>query len=257
VIPVRIHSAACLLLVATAAQADVTIVSRSEGRDLGSTSVGETVTYLQGLRMRTDVTVRGHTQSTIVDLDAAEFVALDHRSRRAEIRTLRRRAPDSGTAPNRRPTMTLTPTGERQERLGQTCGEYAVEIAPEGTDEGTSVGVVIRGSVSIGTAGAAVQAWTAFHAAAAARAIVPTDPRVVDADPVRARAISILNERIAKVGLPYVMQVQISAEGRGDGSDRLRAMGTSSLRTEIVRIDHGPLPGDTFTIPAGYAVTRN
>ena len=80
----------CLLtaagvLAALPAFADVTITAKVTGKGLGKLAEAESVTYIKGLRMRSDSTMGDKPMSTIIDVEGQKFISIDHQKKEAQV----------------------------------------------------------------------------------------------------------------------------------------------------------------------------
>src|SRR5690606_11343206 len=111
-----------VLACAWTAQADVTIVAQMKGKMMGMNPSGETVTYIKGLKMRTDQTMGRDQTSTIMDVESGRMIAINHRKKEAEVWNMAEL-----TASLQQAGVTATPnvqmksTGETKEIAGYTA----------------------------------------------------------------------------------------------------------------------------------------
>jgi hypothetical protein len=250
-------SALGLLVLSTTASADLTVTSRTAGKGLGMAAEGESVMHLKGLRMRTDTTIGGTKISTIVDLEAAQFVSLNHEDRRAEVHDMRKAAADLEKVADSDVKVTLTPTSQTRQILGRPCVEHRMEVvaafAPAGADKVT---VTMRGPVWIAADSPGAQDWRRFYTAAADKGLFFTDPRAVRVDPARTRGMTSLYRRMADLGVAYSTHIDISFQGSGTMAGLMSKIGGSSMTSEVIAISTEPASDEIFAIPAGYETLK-
>ena len=67
-------AAAVAALMAVPAWADVTVTAQLTGKGIGKAAEAQSITYIKGLRQRTDAVHGGSPTSTIIDLEAQKFI---------------------------------------------------------------------------------------------------------------------------------------------------------------------------------------
>jgi hypothetical protein len=203
--------------------------------------------------MRTDVTVGGDRLSTLVDLEAAQFVALDHQARTATVYDLRVsaepvRAIDAGAV-----SLRLTPQPDVRTLAGQTCFEYDIDMHVSGNSTARRP-FSLRGTAWLAPGSPGLADWSRFYTAVARRGLFSTDPRAARIDPGRARALTELYAEMAALGLPCATRFDVPGPGAAEGGGQANS---STMASEVIRIEVEPLPDELFVIPSGYATRRN
>jgi hypothetical protein len=207
--------------------------------------------------MRSDITVRGETLSTIIDLDAGRFIALRPARQEAEIYDMRAAAAPLAAIATSAVAVNVTPTGRREVRLGQACEEYRVElrvnVAPAPNQPVT---MAMTGTVWVAPNSPGRTDWAAFYTAAADRGLFFTDPRSAKADPARTKGLTLLFRRLAQLGVIYESTIQIAFEGAGTMAEAMQRMGVSTMTSVVSHVSGAPVGDDRFTVPATYTVIR-
>jgi hypothetical protein len=222
------------------------LTSRIVGRNLGMTAEGTAITYLKGLKMRTDLVVRGETLSTIVDLDDQRFVSLSHGNREADVYDMRPAARLLESVADGHMVVEVTPTDRRRDLLGQPCVEHVVRVLmrPSSAAGGDATSP-LQGTAWIAPDEPGRSDWARFYRAAAEKGLFFTDPRVAHLDPRRAKGMTLLYSRIADHGVPYVIEIVMTD-----------ATGGSTTRTELSKTSLEQVSDEMFVVPAGYRVVK-
>ncbi len=76
-------------LLATPAFADVTVTAQVSGKGIGKAAESQSITYIKGLKMRTDSTLGDTPTSTIIDIEAQKFISINHKKKEASVSTWR------------------------------------------------------------------------------------------------------------------------------------------------------------------------
>jgi hypothetical protein len=175
---------------ATAARADVTITSTMSGKGPGMGIGGNVVTFIKGTKMRTDMTMRGQTRTTIVDLEAHTLLSVNHETKQALRYDMRTYAPDLARVGQAGVAVDLKPTGETKTLLGQACDGYTITVTTVAFSTGRGgldkTRMVMTGPVWIASASPGRIDYEVFYGAAASLGLVFTDPRTVRAQPGQA-----------------------------------------------------------------------
>ena len=81
----RMLAAAVALAALSPAQADVTLKATAEGRGLGMSGSTSNLTYIKGLKMRSEATSGKASNVTIFDVDAQKMYILNDKKKQAEV----------------------------------------------------------------------------------------------------------------------------------------------------------------------------
>jgi hypothetical protein len=246
-----------LVLANSPASADVVATSRTSATGMGMVADGESVTYLKGLKMRTDTRVRGETLSTIIDLESGTFISLDHQENRADVYDMRAFTEGLHRISRDSIAVTLTPTGQSKEIAGERCQEHEmkVTVAMPG-QSGEAMTTVLRGPVWIAPDSPGREEWARFYSAAAEKGLFFVDPRTARAHPLRTAGMTSLYQRLATMGVPYSTRLSIAVEGSSVTAGVMTRMGEASITSDTVRFSIEPVPDGPFTIPSSYTVRK-
>lgn len=235
------------------ASADVTITGATSGTGRGLMAQGDSTVLVKGLKMRSDVVVRGEASSSIVELDRERFVSLDHGARQAVVYDLRAFAGHVQAIADRDVTVVLTATGRAQDLLGQRCIEHTVDARV--AESGARVALSIRGQVWIAPDSPGRADWARFYEAASAKGLFFTDPRAAQVNPARAKAMTALYRQIATIGVPYSTELEVAFQGTGARADQARRAGPTTVASRVTAVATEPVSDETFAVPAAYTVT--
>lgn len=244
-------------LVAAGASADVTMTAQTGGKGLGMAMDGENTVYLKGLKMRSDIVVRGDTLSTIIDLDGQKFISLNHKKKEAEVWDMGQLSGSMQKITNADVKVAMTPNGQTQQIAGESCDGYdmraSVGFSPGGDQQMT---IVMAGPVWIAKNSPAKSDWTRFYKAAVEKGLFVSDPKTAKAQPGIARGLSRLYDAMADAGVSYGQEIRISFEG-GPLAAMMSKMGGSTITNTVQKVSVGPLGDDLFVVPAGYKVKES
>lgn len=255
----------CLLPVALAlavfpsAQADVTLNATAEGKGLGMSGSTSNLTYIKGLKMRSESTSGKASNVTIFDVDNQKMYILNEKKKEAEVWDMGAFAQQLGESISGDSVRaTITANGQTRTLQGATAEGYDIEIvvpATIGGPGGMPVTMLLSGVswIAKGVPGAAD--YAAFYQGAAEKGWIFTDPRAAQGAPGQAKAMAQMYAEFARIGgLPYVSQMDIKAEGDGPVAAMMAKMGGVSTTTTIDSVDTAPLDDALFQVPADYAL---
>jgi hypothetical protein len=239
---------ACLALGAVPAFADVTMkmtVSTSGGPVAMEMS---TVTYIKGMKMRSDVKVMDQDMSMFVDVAAKQQVMVNNVTKQVQ---------DLGAALANMPmsfgeaTVSVKPSGQTKAVLGRTCAGFTVEITMPMTIMDETLTMSMSGLVWIAKEGEGVAEYQAFNKAAAAAGLLagpftqgPT-----------AKGLAQMQAAFAENGVPLEQDMQISITGSGQMAQMMFETGAGNMRTTttVTAISVDAIPAEMFTVPGGAA----
>ena len=236
----------------TTKPADLKVRSRmTTGTDRGI----ETITYIKGARMRSEMGVTGTGMTNIMQCDLRRAIMLNDQTRTYMITPLDASG-DSGavTAPDVPPPTqpqtekrrggvvnvvnTITDTGERKEMFGFTARRIKTSMVMEASPDACN-----PGSSRIDTDGWYIDFEYDFNCGQKPIAHKPGVPMRPDCqDEVRTRTVGS-----AKLGYP----VYVTTTMQQGGST------TTTMTQEVLEISRAPLDAALFDIPAGYKLARN
>jgi len=239
---------ACFALAAAPAFADVTIkmtVSKSGGPAAMEMS---TVTYIKGMKMRSDAKVMDQDMSMFVDVAAKQQVMVNNVTKQVQ---------DVGAVLAAMPmsfgemTVSVKPSGQTKVVLGRTCAGFAVEIAMPMTMMDETLTMSMSGVAWIAKEGLGVAEYQAFTKAAAAAGLL--------ADPFTqgplAKGHAQMQAAFAENGIPLEQDMQISITGSGQMAQMMAETGAGNMRstTTVAAISVDAIPAEMFTMPGGAA----
>lgn len=259
-----IPALALALAVAAPAWADVTIVQTTSGKGGPMGLSGESVTYLKGHRMRTDMTVRGKKLSTIIDLEKRQFISLETDKREAEITDMAAIAQSLQAYKTSDIKATMTPTGNKKSILGYDAQEYDLrvvlpfQIPEEGRSGGDmQLAMSMGGPVWLAKDAPGHDEYMAFYMTMAERGLFFGDPRAAKAAPGQTRGMVEMYKRMSEAGMPLVSELQFKMEGGGPMGGLMSRMGGGSITSTVTKIATDAVDDALFEIPAGYKVKQN
>jgi hypothetical protein len=248
------------LLVAGNAVADMTITATQKGKGMmAGLAAGETVTRIKGGKMRADSPPSDAPTSTLIDLDAQTMTVLNHKAREATVTDLREVQANMRKLTDNNVKATVTPTGRRQEVAGHACDEYRIDMTvPTTADPGTPMTVTTSGPFCIVKDAPGKADYAAFYTKAAENGlIISGDPRQAKAQPGQAKSMSELYRQMARLGVPYSMEMDFKIGGEGPMGALMGKLGNFGFSSTVVRVSADPVSDDLFMVPAGYRVKKN
>jgi len=262
--------AVTMLAVATLACADVTITSTTSSKAPGTSVEGEVVTSIKGTRMRTDVTMRGRTRTTIIDLAARTLVSLNHEAKQAQRYDMGAYASELARVGDADVEVSLEPTGEARTLLGQACEGYRIRVSSVAFSSGRGglekTRMLMSGSAWIAGGSPGRADYAGFYGAVARAGLFFTDPRTVKAQPGQSKGLVALYRTVAEKGVPYSLDLRVTHErvpAQGDavlqgqplpeGPPSQPLVGASTTST-VTKISTDPIAASLFEVPEGYAL---
>jgi hypothetical protein len=242
-------------LSATLAGADVTVRAHTTTNGFGLSTSASTVTWIKGLRMRQDATIREQTLTTLIDLDLARYVALDRSSRTASVFDMRPYAARLASAANT-PVVTLRATGRTERVAGESCAEFEISATAISAGGSPDSRLETRGVAWVAADSAAREDWSAFHGAVVDKGLFFTDPRVVDVDPLRVRVIAAVYAGIARRGIPCSVRVELERRGAVAPGANPDAAGRTIIEMTVTEMIAAPLDEDLFAVPGDFTTVR-
>jgi hypothetical protein len=123
-------TAATVCLLATPAFADVTLKSTMTGKGFGKMADGESVSYISGLKMRTDSVFGGSPTSIIIDLEAQKFISINHKKKEVVVHDMAQFREDlNKTMKTGAVQASLKPNGQKKDLAGRACTGYDMSTA--------------------------------------------------------------------------------------------------------------------------------
>lgn len=249
-----------LVACASVASADVKLVAQMSGKMMGMSPSGETVTYIKGNKMRTDQKMGGSELTTIMDVDAGEMIAINHKKKEADVWNV---ADMSETLQNAGAAATgvdvkVTPTGENKEIAGYAATGHDMVVSVDAAieDSPMKMTVTISGPAFLSTVAPGAKDYANFYIAAAEKGFFFGDPRAAKAQPGNARGMMALYRSMAEKGVPLQSDLTIKLSGDGPMAGLFAKMGGGRMSTTVTSVSADPLAADLFEVPAGYKVKR-
>ncbi len=73
----------------------MTVTAQVSGKGLGKAAESQSITYIKGLKMRTDSTLGDSPTTTIIDIETQKFISINHKKKEAPSSTWRSSARNS------------------------------------------------------------------------------------------------------------------------------------------------------------------
>lgn len=248
----------CTTLASSVALADVTVRSTTRTQGAGMSMQGETVTYIKGHRMRTELRSGKDVMITLMDIDQRRSVfingskgdAFDMTPYMAQQKTL---IDDAKT------DVQLKAKGTQGQVAGATCENYDMMIrvsAAPGDPTLGEVDVIIQGPACLVKDAPGLADYSAFYLHAAETGFFFGDPRAAKAQPGRERGMTMMYKKMAELGIPYSSQMNIGFKGDGFMAKILEKTAITT-QSEVVSVSTETLPDSLFEVPAGIKIKKN
>ncbi len=251
---------AFLLAASGPAMADVTVTTQTTGKmiiDLG----GEGVTLFKGKHQRTDNTIRGKSQTLIIDIDGRRFVDLDAKKKSATVTTLDSIAEQLQKVGAGTLDAKLTKTAQTKTIAGHTCTVHDINVnlpfSPTGNPgDGMDLTMTLDGTVCLATDVPGLADYQAFYRAAADSGFIFGDPRSAKSPTgaAQAKAYAALTRKMADAGMALETRINITAEGTSPMAAMFSRLAKSDITATVTGVETGDLPADAFDVPQGYKV---
>jgi hypothetical protein len=253
----RMLPAVLVLVILAPARADVTIKATATGKGLGMSGDTSNVTYIKGLKMRSEATSGKASNVTIFDVDAQKMYILNDKKKEVDAWDMGAFTQEmSQTIPADGVRASMTPNGQSKTILGQTAEGYNVEIvvpATIGGPGGMPMTMLLGGVSWIAKGAPGAEDYAAFYRGAAEKGWIFTDPRSAKGAPGQAKAMAQMYAEFSKIGgMPLESQLDIKAEGDGPVAAMMARMGGISTTTTIDSVDTAPLDDALFQVPTDY-----
>ncbi len=255
----RILVAALSLAAFASAQADVTIKATATGKGLGMSGDSANLTYIKGLKMRSEAVSGKANVVTIFDVDAQKMYILNEKKKEADVWDMAAFTQEmSKSVPAEGVKASITPNGQTKTINGQATDGFDVKIvvpATLGGPGGMPVTMLLGGVswIARGVPGAAD--YAAFYKGAAEKGWIFSDPRAAQGAPGQAKAMAQMYAEFAAIGgLPYEANMDIKVEGDGPIAAMMAKMGGVTTTTTIDAVDTAPLADTLFQVPADYTL---
>ena len=253
---------ACFALALTSSlHADVTIKAIGGGKGLGMSASMPTVTYIKGMKMRTDTVSGDKTLTTIFDVEQQKMYLFVSKKKEADVWDMAAFAGEmSKTVTVDGVTSSITPNGQTKQVAGKTVDGYDVEIsvpASVGGSGGMKMNATLTGQVWIAKGAPGSADYSGFYKAAAEKGFIFTDPRAAKGAPGQVKAMAEMYEEFAKLGgVPYASEMDIKLSGDGPMAGLMARMGGMSMTSTTESVDTAAIPDHMFMPPAGYKLNQ-
>jgi len=251
-------AAALATTLATAARADVTLHATSTGQGLGMSGTTKTVTFIKGLKMRTEATSGSTETASIYDVGAQKMVILNPKKKEATVWDMAAFTQEIGKAVSAGDVQAeMKPNGQTKTVNGQNADGYDVRIVVPATIGGIAMTMNLTGVswIAKGVPGSAD--YSAFYRGAAEKGWIFSDPRAAQASPGQAKAMAQMYTEFASIGgLPVETETQMQVTGEGPMAAMMSKMGNVQTTSVIDSVDTGPLDDALFQVPADYTLKQ-
>jgi hypothetical protein len=235
-------------LLASPAFADVTMTSQVTGKGLGKMAEAQSISYIKGMKMRTDSVLGGNPTTTIIDLEGQKFISINHKKKEALVYDMAKFRQDMDqVVKGAEATSSLKPNGEKREIAGRSCDGYTMNVTmPWAMSKDMEMTMVMNGPVFIAKGAPGAADFGRFYLAAAERGFIANDPRAAKGAAPQTKGMTALYKAIAETGgVPYLMEVSMKIEGGGP---------MAGMMNKITAVATDEVPADKFEIPAGFKV---
>ena len=256
----RIWVSTGLLALSGAALADVTVTTQTTGKMVFDLS-GDAVSMIKGKRQRSDSTIRGKSQTLIIDIDGRRFVDLDAKKKTATVTPLDSIAQELQKVGVGTLDAKLTKTAQTKQIAGHGCTVHDIGISmpfsPTGhSGDGMDLTMTLSGTVCLATNVPGLADYQAFYRAAADSGFIFGDPRAAKSPTgaAQAKAYAALTRKMAEAGMALESNIDIAAGGSGPMAAMMGKLAKGSIVTTVTKIETGDLPATSFDVPADYKV---
>jgi hypothetical protein len=253
-----ILAAGLVLMTGQSAWADVKMTQSVSGKGMGMSMGTVSVTYIKGLRMRTDNTSGDTVRTTIFDVEHQKMYMFDSKKKEADVWDMADFGKQAGTMidPSSM-TASFKPNGKTKVIAGKTATGYDMSISMPtrmgDAKNGMEMTVSLSGPTWIVKGAPGTADFQRFYLAAAEKGFIFTDPRAAKAQPGQAKATTAMyREMAATDGVPYETEMNIKIAGDGPMAAIMAKMGGMSTTTSVQSIEATTLAEDLFAPPAGY-----
>jgi len=255
----RMLPAVFALVMLAPAQADVTIKATATGKGLGMSGDTSNVTYIKGLKMRSEASSGKASNVTIFDVDAQKMYILNDKKKEVDVWDMGAFGEQmSKSVPAEGVRASMTPNGQTKTIQGLTADGYTVEIvvpATIGGPGGLPMTMLLGGVTWIVKDAPGAADYAAFYKGAAEKGWIFSDPRAAQGAPGQAKAMARMYAEFAQIGgLPYEANMDIKVEGDGPVAAMMARMGGVTTTTIIDSVETAPLDDALFQVPADYTL---
>jgi len=237
------------LALAVPVSADVTIKSKMTMQGMGQQMASESTIMIADGFMRTDMTLNGMQQISIIDVKGRRYITLDPRAKTATVTSadaMQQQMDQMGAGDM---TVDVTPTGDTKTIAGMSCAGYTITITMPMNMGGQAVTMTMNGPSWSAKDAPGAKEFVAFMQAAsdAGMFLVNPGPRG------QANAGEIMRKTF-EAGVPCASDLELGMEGGGEMAAMMSQMGKSTMSSETVSVSTDTLDAALFAIPDGYTV---
>jgi hypothetical protein len=250
-----------MLLISSAASADVTIKQTMTGKGLGMSGTSASTTYIKGMKLRTEMVTGDTTRVTIFDVENQKMYGFDTKKKEADVWNMQEfgaelnKSVDPGQM-----KATLTPNGQTKTIAGHTANGYDLLItmpATLGGEKGMAMTVTLTGPLWVVKNAPGTKDYNGFYKAAVEKGWIFSDPRAAKGSPGQAKAMAEMYRQMSETGgIAYETTTDIKMSGEGPMAGLMSRMGNVSSTATVQSIDTNPLSDDLFAPPAGYKLNQ-
>jgi hypothetical protein len=245
------------LCAATAAQADLTLKAKISGTGMGAIANGETVTYVKGHRMRSEMRNGKEVLITLMDIDKGSYILIDGSKGDAfdvSKAMSQQRVIDEATL-----GMDFKALGTQGSVAGATCENYQMRINVAVNPADPAMGevmVVMEGPACLVKDAPGLADYAAFYQHAAETGFFLGDPRAAQSQPGRERGMTLMYKKMASLGMPYSMDLKVGFQGDGFMAKMMGKMAFTT-QTQVTAVSTETLPDSLFEVPAGTKIKKH
>jgi hypothetical protein len=244
---------------ATPAFADVTMKSTVVSKAMGTNNTMNSVTFIKGNKMRTDMVTGDTTRSSIMDTDTMKMYSFDSKSKEVTVYDMAKLAADIGKNVQISDIKaSVKANGKTKQVSGKAASGYDMEVsvpAQMGGAKGMKMTVTLVGPVWIVKGGPGTAEYMAFTKNSSEKGFLLGDPRAAGAQAGQAKAMSEMYRQLAATGgIPYEMEMSVKMSGEGPMAAAFEKMGNISTLTTVTSVETTTLAAEMFSAPAGYKV---
>jgi hypothetical protein len=249
------------LAAATAAYADVSVVTTTAGKASFINVGGTSTNLIKGNRMRTDSVMGSRNDSLLIDIDGRRFVSIDDSKKSATVTPLdsiREQLDKVGVGALQ---ATLTKTSQTKKVAGYNCTVHDLNVSLPFSvtghpGDGMDMTLVLSGTVCLSTDAPGLADYQQFYRASADSGFIFGDPRAARSPTgaAQAKAYAEMTRKMAAAGMALESHVTITATGSNPMAGMMAKLAASDITTTVTQITAGDLPAEKFDVPAGYKV---
>jgi hypothetical protein len=252
--------AAAVLASAAAAYGDVTIKQNTSGKGMAVIS-GASTTYIKGMKMRTEMEMRGTVMTMIADVENQKMYVFDSKKKSADVWDMQAFSAEMAKNVDVGEMKTsLKPNSQKKDIAGKTANGYDLAVSVPANIGGSAdmqLTVKLAGPLWIVRNAPGTADYVAFYKAATEKGWIFSDPRAAKGAPGQAKAMAEMQKQLAAAGgLPYESTIDISMNGDGPMAAVMARMGGMSMTTTVSSVDTADLDDALFAPPAGYKLVQ-